>query len=199
MSNNILFIFEGEKTENVIINSLKEHVLTGTEFIKCAYAADIYDFYRQIANDDDLDTFNLIKEKSLKNQKNLNGYTRKDFAEIYFFFDYDGHATMARDKDFHGKSVKGGDIQLAEMLETFNDESDKGKMYISYPMVEALRHVVSYDTFHSLNVYCKGTNCETIDNCTINKACLEESRYKKLVADTSIAQLCSITSYSKDT
>ena len=59
----------------------------------------------------------------------LKGITRDQVSEIYLFFDYDGHASNARDD------------KIQEMLNLFDDETNNGKLYISYPMVEAIKHL----------------------------------------------------------
>ena len=57
--------------------------------------------------------------------------TRDDFSEVYLLFDYDTHQTNLGRKD---------DVDaVAQMLESFDNETENGKLYISYPMVEALR------------------------------------------------------------
>lgn len=193
---NILFVFEGEKTEKIVVKSLQKHIFKDNCVIKCAFGANIYDLYREIEDDEDLDTFNLIKEKNAENRKILDGFTRKDFAEIYLFFDYDAHASLASSIDRYGNKVKCGDSKLIEMLEVFDDESDKGKLYISYPMVEAFRHIVSFETFYDLKVKCKGLNCKYSSNCQTNNSCKDEPRYKKLVANDCIAQLNNINGYT---
>jgi len=82
------------------------------------------------------------------------------------FFDYDGHATNASDE------------KLNELLNFFNEETEKGKLYISYPMVEALKHIENFDTFEELKVKCK----ENID-------------YKKVVRQKGLVQLKQIIHY----
>lgn len=170
MSNNILFIFEGEKTEASIISSMQSCYLNKNEhvFIKCVYGAEIYQLYRQIIQDDDLDTFNLLKERSTENQILLQDYIRDDFAEIYLFFDYDGHSTLACDDN------------LNKLLNLFNEETDKGKLYISYPMVEALKHICDFETFEQLRVSCR-TNI----------------RYKELVATSALIRLQNYKKYDE--
>jgi len=54
-----------------------------------------------------------------------------DFSEVYLFFDYDMHQTNLGKED-DADAVK-------QMLESFDNETENGKLYISYPMVEALR------------------------------------------------------------
>jgi hypothetical protein len=199
MSNNILFVFEGEKTEKIIVKSLEKHILNGKLIIKCAYASDIYELYRNLVNDEDLDTFNLVKERNIENKKTLKNYTRKDFAEIYLFFDYDAHATLAGCQDRFGNNVKDGDKKLKEMLSVFEDESENGKLYISYPMVEALRHIIDFNSFSELTVKCKGDNCTYREGCQERQNCKKEPHYKTMVTNESITQLCNINGYTKET
>jgi hypothetical protein len=97
MPNNILFIFEGEKTEMKITKSLTQFFINENTIVRCAYCNDIYELHKEIAADEDLDTFLLVKEFPA-NQNNLSAYSPSDFAEIYLFFDYDGHDTIADDE-----------------------------------------------------------------------------------------------------
>lgn len=144
MSNNILFVFEGNETEKQVVDSLQRFFVNEKTktIIKCAYCGEIYQIYNEISTDEDLDTFNLIKERK-QNIDLLKGYNRGDFAEIYMFFDYDGQSPLADDD------------KLEELLAFFDEETDKGKLYISYPMVESLKHVYDYNTFKDLKVECK--------------------------------------------
>jgi hypothetical protein len=144
MSKNILFVFEGERTEIQITENLKKYFQIAKNAIQCAYCSDIYKLYEQINKDDDLDTFMLLKELEI-NFEALSAYKRYDFAEIYLFFDYDGHATMADDN------------KIINMLRIFQDETAAGKLYISYPMVEALKHHPEDSDFKHLKVAAKDT------------------------------------------
>lgn len=169
MSNNILFIFEGEKTEEHIVFSLQKIFLNENTTIKCVYGSEIYQIYKEIATDEDLDTFNLIKERSDKNKEILDSYNRDDFAEIYLFFDYDGHSTLADDN------------KLKRLLDFFDEETEKGKLYISYPMAEALKHICDYETFKDLTVKCKNN-----------------IGYKNIVANTAIKNLINVNGYDSE-
>ena len=59
---NILFVFEGENTEDKLVNSLTKYFFKDKIFIKCAFCAEIYQLHRAIFSDADLDTFSLLKE-----------------------------------------------------------------------------------------------------------------------------------------
>ena len=81
MSTNILFIFEGEKTEDQVVVNLQKFFVNENTTIKCAYCGEIYQIYKAISEDEDLDTFNLIKERG-QNTDLLKPYYRADFAGI---------------------------------------------------------------------------------------------------------------------
>ncbi len=142
MSNKILFIFEGAKKEKQITDNLTQFFIHENTVVTCAYCTTIYKMYAEIIADQDLDTFSLLKSMAI-NKAILNDYKRSDFAEIYMFFDYDGHTNKANDE------------KMRQLLAFFNEETDKGKLYISYPMVEALKHIADFDTFKDLKVNCK--------------------------------------------
>ena len=138
MSNKILFVFEGENTEFNIVDNLPKHFLRKT-IVKTAYCNDVYEFYKEIENDEFLDTFSILK--SIKtNKKILESFTPIDFAEIYLFFDYDGHDNLADDR------------KIVALLDFFSNETDKGKLYISYPMIESLKHLPKSGEFKDVVV-----------------------------------------------
>lgn len=65
MSTNILFVFEGKSTEDKIVECLEKHILNDSVIIKCAYTSDVYQLYREIEKDEDLDIF-YLKKKEIK-------------------------------------------------------------------------------------------------------------------------------------
>ncbi len=200
MSNNILFVFEGEKTEFRFVESLERHIFPihsiGNTLIKCSFKAEIYQLYRSLKGDPYLDDFNLIKERDRDFNISLGKFIRKDFAEIYLFFDYDGHSTLPRIQDDDGNSVKSGDERLREMLAFFNNETENGKLYISYPMVEALKHVSCFDTFWDVKALCKGRNCLNLEFCSGKNKCIAKPSYKECVSKESISHLLNVNKYS---
>lgn len=167
MDNKILFVFEGEKTEKRIVDNLTRYFVNEKTIVQCVFSTDIYKLYKEIANDDDLDTFVLLKGKP-QNADALSEYSRVDFAEIYLFFDYDGHAPEACDD------------KIKELLSFFNEETESGKLFISYPMVEALKHYSEKIDFKNLKVQAK-----------------ENIRYKRIVHREADIELRDFSSYSK--
>jgi len=165
---NILFVFEGEKTEKQITDNLTKYFINENTVVQCAYCNDVYELHKEIAEDEDLDTFALLKEIP-QNQEILSDYTRVDFAEIYLFFDYDGHDSIADDDD------------LQEVLNFFNEETESGKIFISYPMIEALKHYADSIDFQHLKVKAK-----------------ENIRYKRIVGEEAKNEFKQIMKYTKE-
>lgn len=129
MSSKILIIYEGKKTEKQIINRIKNDFLSNPHISFFPYKTTIYDLWGKLMeeDDDDITLLSVLKQKDPVTFNNkINRHT---FSEVYLFFDYDGHASKASDDD------------LKKMIKYFDDEFDKGKLYISYPMVEAFRHL----------------------------------------------------------
>lgn len=143
MTNHILFVFEGEVTEKQILEGIKHHHLNDLEntVIYGCYCTDIYSLFSKIEKDEDLDLFALIKEHT-KNP-HLADVKRDQVSEIFLFFDYDGHAPAA------------SDTKIDAMLRFFDEETEHGKLYISYPMVESLKHLKAPGHFKDLAVPCK--------------------------------------------
>lgn len=181
-----LFIFEGARTEDKFVEKLELNFLGKGHAIKCVYDAEIYQLYRAIKNEGDLflDIVTLLKERSNENAKILEEYSRDSFAYVYLFFDYDAHSTLADDK------------KITEMLSFFNDETENGMLYISYPMVEAIRHYKDMESFRTLTVKCKRNNCPYINDCKDAPVCLLEPHYKQFATTDSRPQLANINSYN---
>lgn len=162
---NILFVFEGERTEDQITDSFVKHFFNNKIVVTCAFCAEIYQLHRALSEDEDLDTFALLKEIP-QNEKSLKEFNRDDFAEIYLFFDYDGHSTLASDDS------------LEKMLAIFNEETNLGKLFISYPMVESVKHYSTKIDFKFLKVKAKeNIKYKNIVSQEADKIYLQFSKY----------------------
>jgi len=144
----ILFVFEGEKREPDLFRTLQRLFFPrDNETIVCSFGNNIYELYQELENyGEDGDIVAIMKERLADKQDSpLAAIDRSsDFSEIYLFFDY----------DFHHKHLTLEEIncQVAEMLTLFNDETDRGKLYINYPMIESIRYTkelpdASYQTY----------------------------------------------------
>ena len=182
-----LFVFEGSRAESKYVEQLERNFLGKRISVKCVYDAEIYQLYKSLKKEElDFDMVELLKERSAENAELLKDYTRDSFAYIYLFFDYDAHSTLADD----GK--------IEEMLAFFNNETENGLLYISYPMVEAIRHFKDLDSFKELTVKCKRANCAYKDSCKDVEACLAEPHYKQFSASDCRSDLCNINKYTNE-
>lgn len=124
----ILVIVEGERAESQIIDNLKQVFINDKVIIKILYGTSVYHLYKKITEkDDDFDIIEILREMSPKNREVLIGIKRRHITSIFLFFDQDSHNSNASEK------------ALEELIDFFDNDMEKGKLYISYPMVEALR------------------------------------------------------------
>lgn len=146
----ILCVFEGEKREPKYFESLKVHFFTESDIIYCCYENDIYELFRKLSGDDDLDIVEIVRESSTSAKNILENLSRDDFGQIFLFFDF----------EFHDDKFSFGSIE--KMLFLFSEETEKGKLFVSYPMIEAIRdipinensyidHMVSLDNSRGCN------------------------------------------------
>lgn len=131
MAETILLVFEGEKAEIGIFNKIKKFYFNNEKnsVVHASYVAEIYQLFKAVKEDPFLDIVELLRKRNEKNAKSLSNIKRVNVSQIYLFFDYDNHATDATDE------------KIQNMLEFFNEETENGKLFISYPMVEALWHI----------------------------------------------------------
>lgn len=128
----ILCIVEGKVAEGKILNKLnREYIHRNIEFVKIE--TNIYHFYNaylkeisEIGND----IIMLSFLQKFDGSGVLKGKKPNDFLAIYLFMDLDRHEPL---------SNKLLDC-IPNMLQIFNNQNENGKIYISYPMVEAFWH-----------------------------------------------------------
>ena len=140
----ILFVFEGEKREITLFKTLEELYFKneGDERIICSFCNNIYSLYGRIFETGE-DIVSVVKSQLSNSDKiNLSKFKVSDFSQVFLFFDYDCHDSSASDE------------KLKKMLEFFDNETENGKLYISYPMIEAIRYTKELPDkdFHSYTV-----------------------------------------------
>ncbi|MDU1586098.1 MAG: hypothetical protein E6860_11230 [Clostridium sp.] len=154
----ILTISEGEKTEKQLLENIQklffEDKGKNSELIIKSYKTNIYALWQELKNDFDLNIIDILSDRQEDIREELQGI-KNNIQEIYLFFDYDGHAFKQ----------DGGDEIIGEMLDHFDNETENGKLYISYPMVEAIKDLKTED------------NCSR--RCTVKAK--ENINYKSLV------------------
>ncbi|WP_407315248.1 hypothetical protein [Pseudomonas sp. nanlin1] len=145
-----VFVFEGEKAEKNYFKSLERAFFSDEEGrLLVTFQNDLYELYTQISADEDLDVFELIKELNPIASKDevLKNLRRDQVGQIYLFFDLEPN-----DQNFSGRI-------LLDMLRRFNNETEHGKLFISYPMIEAIRDINDIDEYLERVIYlsdCRG-------------------------------------------
>ena len=131
----ILFVFEGKRREPDIFKTLEFLFFPKGQTIVCSFGNSIYELYRKLEKLDGAgDIVSLLRDINRDNPDSPFSPEVKssDFSEIFLFFDY----------DFQNKNLTLAQMnqQVAEMLSLFDDETENGKLYINYPMIEAIRY-----------------------------------------------------------
>lgn len=88
------------------------------------------------------DIVSLLREKYKGSPNNsfIDDINSSDISEIYLFFDY----------DFQNRNLtlEQMNLQISEMFDLFNDETDNGQLYINYPMLESIRYTKTLPDSH---------------------------------------------------
>lgn len=131
----ILFVFEGAKREPDLFRAIETLFFKDKQNIVCSFGNNIYELYNELQSfEGDGDIVSILKERFQQHDDSpfKDDIKSSDFSEIYLIFDY----------DFQNKNLTLEDMnsQNEEMLDLFNDETDNGRLYINYPMVEAIRY-----------------------------------------------------------
>lgn len=131
----ILFIFEGEDREPHIYETIQRlYFPRNNDNIVCCFGNNIYNLYSELLEyGEDGDIVALMKERlAEKNDPTLDNIRRTDISEIFLFFDYDFHHSQLTLEEINKR--------VLEMLQRFDDETNYGKLYINYPMIESIRY-----------------------------------------------------------
>lgn len=169
----VLFLFEGDEYESDIFEATIPLIAPDSNFVNngegivCEYCTHIYTLYSKLMADDGLDLVGLLMEHPEKYPRLTEAigeseYPQDQFEAIYLLFDYDGHVNMPRKDD--GTHVD-GDEALTEMLNFFDDATENGKLLISYPMAEAIKHLSEEPSTKEeiVTAKCKGPHCPNME------------------------------------
>lgn len=131
----ILFIFEGASYEPPLYEGIKSLFFPrSNDQIICSFCSSIYTFYKRLKEDFDgfADVVDVLKIELIKTDpgNELFNYKSSDFESIYLFFDY----------DFYRGNLDLKNAQVRELLAFFNEETENGRLFISYPMVESIQY-----------------------------------------------------------
>ena len=195
----ILLIFEGPD-DRKLIESAMELFNFDKEKSVCVFKGDIYALYSRLQAydvfegiDNSSDTVAILREiLAARGDMSLDGIADSDISEIYLFFDYDFQNSRL--------SIDELNRRVAEMLKFFYEETSNGKLYINYPMVEAIRYTKTLpdSNYHQYTVTrkaCKGfkklahdfSQYPSLDHLLLNNDA-KESTHKKAQRIATIAQ-----------
>ena len=131
-----LFIVEGESRDYRFVNEMTRRFFKGrytATVINLPASQNIYMLYKLLAEDDfETDIVEVLRDNVPNAHEKLKGISRQEIDEVYLFFDYDIH------QENLGTDMPDPAEILRSMLEVFENETENGRLYISYPMVEAL-------------------------------------------------------------
>lgn len=131
-SNNELLIFvtEGESHEPKIINRIESIINSRSKkntILILPFCTSIYGFWKEFKKDENQDALEVLINSASCDSTILKDLDPDHISGIYLIFDYDGHCSNADDS------------KIIEMLDFFDEETERGKLFISYPMIEAFR------------------------------------------------------------
>ena len=164
----IALIVEGEKREVKYFENLKKNFFPSKniKLLTLSAGENIYMLWKQMSKDDfETDIIEVLREYSPSASRVLKGFKRTDFQEVYLFFDYEAQQNNL------GKNDKPAGEIILDMLKQFDNETENGKLYISYPMCEALRDI-------------QKESCRAFTDCFVKLDKL--SSYKKDAAEGNI-------------
>lgn len=139
----ILFVFEGERQEPRIFQTIEYLFFRRLpeKEIHVAYCSHIISLFNKMQQLDAFggssDIVQVLKEDVQKRERKseddlllLRSFS-DEYSQIFLFFDYD----LQKKENLAGQNAK-----VKALLNYFCDETDKGKLYINYPMVESIRY-----------------------------------------------------------
>nr|WP_315031158.1 hypothetical protein [uncultured Porphyromonas sp.] len=134
----ILLVFEGKKREPELFTAIERLGLFKPGRIICSFCSDIQSLYKRVKEleggvEGTADMVQLLQRARKDDYDDpIHSVTSDDISEIYLFFDSDLHnSRYPLDKQRE---------RLDELLSLLGDEEEYGKLYISYPMIEAVRY-----------------------------------------------------------
>lgn len=148
----ILFVFEGERTEPQVYDTIRRlYFGDHGEDIIYVFNNNIYGLYNRIKREysDFEDIADAAEVVSLLREANPDSElghieASSDIDQIFLFFDYDFqhafHVHEQHPEQDLSSIVAEDNRRLQEMLEFFHEETEMGKLFINYPMVESLKY-----------------------------------------------------------
>lgn len=129
----VLIVLEGEKPEENTLTRLQrafpeELADLSEDLVEYIYSSHIYGLYNKLKEDDGFsDVIEVLKELYPEDE-NLQNTNREDISQVFLFFDI----------DIHKQPIEESCDQLNELVQFFDNETENGKLFLSYPMAEAI-------------------------------------------------------------
>lgn len=167
--NHIAVIVEGTRREPQIWKQMQPLFPHDKIDTVCLPAGkNIYHIWKKLKDDDfETDVIEIVREISPEAAKSLENLERKNFSQVYLFFDLDPQQkNLPMDQDPFET--------LQDMLKAFNDETENGKLYVSYPMVEAIRDIKSVRMNRNIGV----EQCDAFWRCAVPVSLLDQYKQK---------------------
>lgn len=160
----IAIIVEGTRREPQIWNQMQSFFRNKVDVLCLPAGKNIYHIWKKLHDDKfRTDIIEVLREISPESAKSLVDLERKSFSRVYLFFDLDPQQkNLPIDQDPFQT--------VQDMLRTFNNETGNGKLYISYPMVEAIRDVKSVRAEQDIKI----EQCQAFWRCAVPVSLLNQ-------------------------
>jgi hypothetical protein len=145
-NNNVLFIVEGDSDEVQFLRNMLGKCFAQNNFQIYSYKTNIHILAQVLYNDypdfedDDIDIKLVLR--SLETNDYKRQILSQEYRDVFLIFDFDPqHDTPHFDT-------------LRRMIAFFNDSTDRGKLFINYPMMQSFKHfgILPDDTFKDRKV-----------------------------------------------
>ena len=126
LNKKILFVVEGQRGEKPIVKTIESILSDAAHPIEIVvFKTTIYELYQPLKSGD---YDSLVRYLMVTNKLKVEKYVKPEalFSAIYLVFDFEPH--------YHKFSKE----IISWCQEFFNDETNNGKLYINYPMIEAI-------------------------------------------------------------
>lgn len=131
----ILMLTEGKDPDKKLIEDIINKFQIKGEVI-WAKIGTIYAFYKDIKEkyDENMDVIRYIKYKY--SDKISKEFKASEISYVYLFFDYDLHSKLNEEYENIEKIYERIN-EISEINSFFENETENGKLYLSFPMIEA--------------------------------------------------------------
>lgn len=128
---NILFITEGTIDEPEFLKKMIKVCYRNKNYNIYSYNTTIHTLIQKLfidgKIDEDIDIRLALRENEQDEEKRK--ILSKKYTEIFLMFDFEPQHNKLMFKE------------IEQMLEILNDSTDKGKLYINYPMMQSYKHI----------------------------------------------------------